>query len=341
MRPLVSIVTPVHNGARHLAECIESVLAQTYRNWDCTIVDNCSTDATREIARRYAAKDSRIRVRDNERLLPVVANHNHALRQVSPASRYCKLLFGDDWLFPECLDRMVSLAEEHPSVGIVGAYGLQGSDVLWTGLPYPSTVVPGRDACRARLMNGPYVFGSGTAHMFRADVVRGREPFYNEANLHCDSEACFQILQTWDFGFVHQILSYTREWDAESLTGAGRRLRTLEAMTLYELTTYGSVFLTSDELRTRLKQKLDEYYATLAHCVLEGGDSWEFQKRKMGELGLPVDRGRLAKAVLGKAFAALWRSPGRTIGKLLGGTSAVSPRLRSIRGSHAGTERKR
>src|SRR5882724_7298074 len=60
-QPLISVVTPVYNGAEHLAECIESVLAQTYQNWDYTIVDNCSTDGSVEIARRYAAKDRRIR----------------------------------------------------------------------------------------------------------------------------------------------------------------------------------------------------------------------------------------------------------------------------------------
>jgi len=68
-QPLVSVLTPVYNGAEFLSECIESVLAQTYQNWEYTIVDNCSTDGTAEIARRYAAKDSRIRLHQNTEFL--------------------------------------------------------------------------------------------------------------------------------------------------------------------------------------------------------------------------------------------------------------------------------
>src|ERR1035437_3708414 len=138
-QPAVSIVTPVYNGAQYLVECIESVLAQTYQHWDYTIVNNCSTDGTLQIAERYAAKDPRIRVHNNQNFLQVVANHNHALRQISPTSKYCKLVFADDWLFPECLERMVALAEAHPPVGIVSSYGLRDSTGMWTGLPYPST----------------------------------------------------------------------------------------------------------------------------------------------------------------------------------------------------------
>ena len=52
-QPLVSVVTPVYNGAEYLVECIESVVNQTYANWEYVIVDNCSTDDTLAIARRY------------------------------------------------------------------------------------------------------------------------------------------------------------------------------------------------------------------------------------------------------------------------------------------------
>jgi glycosyltransferase involved in cell wall biosynthesis len=50
-RPLVWVMTPVYNGERYLAECIESVLAQTHENWQYLVVDNCSSDGTSEIVR--------------------------------------------------------------------------------------------------------------------------------------------------------------------------------------------------------------------------------------------------------------------------------------------------
>jgi glycosyltransferase involved in cell wall biosynthesis len=339
-QPVVSVVTPVYNGAEYLEECIESVLSQTYQNWDYTIVNNCSTDATAKIARRYAAQDPRIQVRENQQFLEVIANHNEALRQVSPESKYCKIVFADDWLFPECLERMVALAEAHPSVGIVNAYGLRAGTVLWTGLPYPSTVVAGRDVCRQRLHNGPYIFGTGTSHMLRSDLVRSRQYFYDESNPHCDSEACFRTLQTCDFGFIHQVLTYTRAPRADSATTFSYQLHALEAMTLYELITYGPVYLNPEEFSSCMKRKLAEYYDFLAQSVLEGNESWEFQKRKLREFGLTLHRARLAKLLFVKAVNALIKHPRRTIKQLLNGTSVISGRLGAIRGGSPECERR-
>jgi len=138
-QPLVSVITPVYNEADHLAECIESVLAQSYQNWDYTIVNNCSTDGSLGIARRYAAQDRRIRVHDNQEFLAALPNHNFALRQISASSKYCKVVLGDDWIFPECLEKMVAVAEEHPSVGIVSGYAWRehGSNGRVCRIPAP------------------------------------------------------------------------------------------------------------------------------------------------------------------------------------------------------------
>ena len=243
--PLVSVVIPMYNNAEDVAKSIQSVRAQTYDHWDCVIVNNCSTDGSAEIARQFAAVDSRIQVLDNEAFLPALANHNRALRQISPASKYCKMVFSDDWLFPRCLEEMVALAETHPTVGIVGAYGLGGDEkmVRWAGLPYPSTCVEGREVCRRFFLEDVYVFGSAHSLLYRSDLVRSHDPFFNEANIHADAEACFDLLPNCDFGFVHQVLTYDSAVQSESRRKMSDRLNTYIGGRLYHLVKYGPDFL--------------------------------------------------------------------------------------------------
>jgi glycosyltransferase involved in cell wall biosynthesis len=294
--PLVSVVTPVHNGEAHLRECIESVLAQTYTHWDYTIVNNCSTDGTLDIAREYAAKDPRIRIHNNETFVRVNENHNIALRQISHQSKYCKVVAADDWLFPECLERMVRVAEENPSVAIVGAYGLLEEKVEWSGVvPYHSTVVPGRAACRSRLLGGKYIFGAPTTVLFRSTVVRTRHSFYNESNLHADSEVCFELLEHHDFGFAHQVLTFRRDQEG-SLTSLSRSWNTYLASDLSELVTFCPRYLSEVELRRRIREHLRDYYHYLGSQVYKrrGRRFWSFHRDKLAALGYPLRRTRLA-----------------------------------------------
>ena len=95
---LVAVVTPVYNGEKYLVECIESVLAQTYHNWHYTIVNNCSTDKTLDIAERYAKMDGRVRVLSYNEFVGAIENHNRAVRIISPDSKYCKVVSADDWI---------------------------------------------------------------------------------------------------------------------------------------------------------------------------------------------------------------------------------------------------
>jgi glycosyltransferase involved in cell wall biosynthesis len=279
--PLVSIVTPAYNEEENLSECIQSVLAQTYTNWDFTIVNNCSTDGTLAIAQKYAAIDPRIRVITNETLIPALANINKAFRQISPASKYCKMILADDWMFPECLERMVAVMEEHPSAGIVGAYSLKRQLVLWMGLPYSSRVVPGREICRQRLLGGPYVFGSPSSVLFRSDLVRSHDPFYHESNAQADSEACFELLKECDFGFVHQVLTFSRDHRPGSRSLASLELNTLAAGMLHELVVYGPHYLTPQEYANCLEATLHSYYDFLATGFFERRprEFWDYHKQ--------------------------------------------------------------
>ncbi len=298
-RPLVSIVTPVYNGARYLSQCIESVLAQTYQEWEYVIVNNCSTDATLAIAERYAERDPRIRVVSNERFVDVLANHNIALRLIAGDSKYCKVVHADDWLFPDCLRQMVELAEAHPSVGIVGAYRLDDTRVGCDGLPYPSTVVRGPVLGRMRLLGGPGVFGSLTSILIRSDQVRRRRSFLDESDFHSDTSVCYEILKESDFGFVHQVLTFTRR-HAAAQTSRAEALNTYQAGQLRRLLTYGPTFLNREEYERRREEVLREYYRFLGRRLLEPQprEAWSYHRQALEAMGHPIRWRSMAWALL-------------------------------------------
>ncbi|MBS0377845.1 MAG: glycosyltransferase family 2 protein [Proteobacteria bacterium] len=300
--PLVSIVTPVYNGADYLRECLESVLAQSYTSWRCTVVNNCSTDGTLDIAREFAARDARVRVLTNERFLPLIANHNHALTLIEREAQFGKPLMADDWLAPTCLERLVASTRGHPTVGLVCCAARTGSDrVLFDNLPGGAegvTYLSGRDAARLGFLEERYFFGSPTTMLMRADLIRKRAPFYNPENFQADEEACYDLLRESDFAFVHEPLAFVR-MHARSHTSTTFHLFSLASCHTYALARYGPYFLTGDELRRRLAQRLREYYSRLALGVLERRDDdfWEFHRRMLGMIGHPLNRSRLAVAV--------------------------------------------
>ncbi len=301
-RPLVSVVTPFYNAEEFLAECIESVLRQSYQNWEYILLNNRSTDRSREIASQYAAEDARVRVYTNESFLTQPQNYNRALTLISPESKYCKIVQADDWIFPECLAEMTKVAEGNPSTGLIGAYRIDDTKVNCDGLPYPSTVVPGRQLCRASLLGQYFVFGSATTLLIRSDIVRNRVPFYSEHSNHEDTEACYEILQNCDFGFVHQVLTFTRR-ENESISSSIRRHDPSYILDrLVAVKKYGPVFLTVDEYDALVKRTEYQYLRFLAKAVLARKDAqfWEYHRNSAKQVGYRVNRFVLAKHVIGR-----------------------------------------
>jgi glycosyltransferase involved in cell wall biosynthesis len=314
--PLVSVVTPVYNGEEYLRECIESVLAQSHQNWEYIIVNNCSTDRTLEIAREYADREPRIRIRSNETFVGVIQNHNIAFREISAASRYCKVVAADDWIFPRCLEEMVRLAEEHDSVAIVGALQLWGTKVTLDGLPYSRTVIPGREMCRMQLLGGPYLFGTPTNVLYRSSLVRRRHAFYNEANLHADDEACVECLDGQDFGFVHQVLTFRRAQEG-TLTSFSQRFNTYAHGLMTLVVRHGPKYLTAEERQTRLEEVRRDYYTGLARLLFKKSQTglWKYHREQLRDLGYPFSAARLSAAAGGLLLDRLF-NPKSTIEKI-------------------------
>ena len=99
--PRVSIGMPVYNGEKYLEEAIQSILAQTYSDFELVISDNASTDKTQEICLEYAARDSRVRYHRNEKNLGAAPNYNRTFELST--GQYFKWADYDDLLAEEFL----------------------------------------------------------------------------------------------------------------------------------------------------------------------------------------------------------------------------------------------
>ncbi len=294
-QPLISVVTPFYNTAPYLAQCIESVLKQSYENFEYILVDNCSTDGSGEIAESYARRDTRIRLIRRSQLLSQVQNYNSALTEISEASRYCKIVQADDFIFPEHLRLMVQAMEHSESIGLVSSYWLKGNELRGTGYPYPAPMLSGREMARLCLRTGVWVFGSPTAVLYRSSMITKGQPFYDESQLHEDSEKCMQILEHWDFGFVHQVLSFSRA-DNESISSAVRSLQPAALDRYILVQRYASVFLEASEAAALKQKTRREYYSVLAKEALRrrGSDFWQYHARGLATLGETLDRSYLS-----------------------------------------------
>ena len=107
--PLISIITPNYNCASFIAETIESVLAQTYKNWEMLIQDDCSSDGSLEIALSYAEKDPRIKVESNTKNAGAAISRNNAIRRSQ--GEYLSFLDSDDLWVPTKLEKQIKFMQ--------------------------------------------------------------------------------------------------------------------------------------------------------------------------------------------------------------------------------------
>ncbi len=133
-RPRVSVITIFFNAEKFIAEAIESVFAQTYEGWELLLVDDGSTDASTEIARKYAKQyPEKVRYleHDGHKNRGMSATRNLGIRH--SRGEYIAFLDADDVWLPQKLEHQVAILESQPRAGMV--YGATEYWYSWTGLP--------------------------------------------------------------------------------------------------------------------------------------------------------------------------------------------------------------
>ena len=261
--PLVSVVTPFYNTQDYLAECIESVLRQTYTNWEYILVNNKSTDRSSEIAEHYASRfPEKIRLYHTEKFLTQVQNYNLDSLSSPPTAniqRWCRPTTGffpnvsRAWSSSAKLTRKSQLLLRMNSKGITPL-----SSVCLTRVPE----VPGWDIGRLYFEKNIPLFCTPTSisAALRKWLAERNPTFYEERYAPFeDSHVCFDLLRTWNFGFVHQVLTFSRR-DNESILSRIRPYLFEPFTRLAKVIAHGRYYLSEEEYPAYLKSAEDEVF---------------------------------------------------------------------------------
>lgn len=118
--PKISVCIPVYNYEKYLGEAVESVLQQTFTDFELIVVDNHSTDKTPQIAEKYAKQDKRIILHRNETNLGMISNWNLSI--LLARGEYMKMLCADDKLMPRCLEVFADILNKNPQISLVTSF---------------------------------------------------------------------------------------------------------------------------------------------------------------------------------------------------------------------------
>jgi len=211
VQPAVSVLMTAYNREQYVGAAIESVLAQTWSDFELVIVDDASRDRTLAIARAYEARDPRVRVFVNGENLGDYGNRNRAAALAR--GRYLRYHDSDDLMYPHCLDTMVRALESEPRAG----FALSRASA-WPGGPCPMLLTPRLAYEREFLGHGLFMCGPSCA-MFRAETFRALGGF-DDIGVASDYLFWMKACARYPVLLLHADLFWYREHPGQELRSA-------------------------------------------------------------------------------------------------------------------------
>jgi glycosyltransferase involved in cell wall biosynthesis len=222
--PQISICLPVFNGASHLAAAIDSVLAQTFTDFELLIADDGSTDGSADIASTYAARDKRISYWKNATRQGLFGNYNACIKKAN--GRYIKPFAQDDVLLPDALATLVGVLQTELNVALVSSSRQIIDDAgLVTELKQPIAEdmrAPGAEVIRFHLIGLNNWVGEPSTVMFRREF--SGSGFDSSYYHYGDIEYWFRILMNGDFCYLARPLASFRRHAASQTDKNHREL---------------------------------------------------------------------------------------------------------------------
>lgn len=210
--PQITVAMPVYNGEGYVHLAIQSVLDQTYSDFELLIVDNCSTDGTLEVVKAFS--DPRIRLHVNSSNLGMVGNWNRSVELAT--GEYIKFLSHDDLLDTTCLEEQIAgfMRHKKENIGIVTCkkkiINKDGKKVMpGFGLRGQSRVISGSVAIRKSIRSGRNIIGEPSFVLINTSALKASGPF-ELPEFTPDIKMWFKILQKKDLYFIDKTLASYR-----------------------------------------------------------------------------------------------------------------------------------
>jgi len=205
--PKVSVLIPTYNYGHILHETIESVLAQTFTDFELVIVDNCSTDNTEDVVRSYMS-DPRVVYYKNDKNIGLAGNWNRCLELAK--GEYIKMLCADDKLHPLLLERYVPVLNENADVVMVSCQKELFGAIRRNNLEKPPFDYKqnGKDMLYQMLVHKNNFIGDPTRPMFRRSSLHVGH--FKKLQYVTDWEMWNRIIVTGDCYFIPEVLAYGR-----------------------------------------------------------------------------------------------------------------------------------
>jgi len=183
--PLVSVLMTAYNREKYIGDAIESVLASTYPNFELIIVDDCSSDQTYEIAKKYGLLDKRIKLYQNQSNLGQFPNRNKAAEYAN--GKYIKFLDSDDLIYPHGLGVFVKMMEQFPDAGFGTEHFTQ-----FVSTPFPIIHTP-REAYLSHFSGTGLLLRGPSATIINTQVFKSNGGFLQSASVNGDTEFNLKI----------------------------------------------------------------------------------------------------------------------------------------------------
>ncbi|HVZ97125.1 MAG TPA: glycosyltransferase family 2 protein [Chitinophagaceae bacterium] len=220
-RPLVSVLMTSYNREKFIGDALESVLNSTYKNLELLVVDDCSSDNTVAIAKRYALQDPRISVYINEENLGDYHNRNRAISYSK--GKYIKFVDSDDIIYPQSLEIFVMSMERFSdaAVGIM-------SNISQDEKPYPYLMLP-KEAYRYHFFKNGLFDTGPTALIFRADKIKTIGGFSGKRYIG-DSEINLRLAAKWPVVKLASSLVFWRRHEGQEIVAGSNSSGYLESL---------------------------------------------------------------------------------------------------------------